>query len=86
MIGRMVILREQRNKSEQQYYRSYYVIFLAVFNAGFVLLLANFVIGNLIYWYDKPQISGGYEKFTLEWYRLMGSIMCLIIMFQTITQ
>jgi len=47
---------------------------ISVVNIGFVVLLVHM---NLGYDFKIPLFSGSYDEFSVEWYRLVGSAICV---------
>ena len=62
---------------------------LGFVNAGVILLLVNFRINNedtLSFLPENfPFLKGTYSKFSVEWYRLVGSTICITMLLLTIS-
>jgi hypothetical protein len=52
-------------------------------NTGIVIFLVNAQLGIKIN--NFPIFAGQYKEFTVEWYRMIGSTICLTMIVNTIT-
>ena len=89
-ILRIVTAFEKRQSKPEEVYASTVNMFLLGFvNAGVIILLVNFNIGDgeaLDFLPDKfPFLKGTYTKFSVEWYRLVGSTICLTLLLMTVS-
>ena len=84
-ILRVVTQFEKRQSKPEEVYASTINMFLLGFvNAGVILLLVNFRLNNeeaLSFVPDNfPFLRGTYTKFSVEWYRLVGSTICITML------
>ena len=56
---------------------------LSFLNSGVVILLINFRLDSLSD-ASVPLLKGEYKKFSSEWYRLVGSTICLTVIFMSL--
>ena len=56
---------------------------LSFLNSGVVILLVNFRVESFGDW-SVPILKGDYQKFSSEWYRLVGSTICLTVIFMSL--
>lgn len=56
---------------------------LSFLNSGVVILLINFRLDSMSD-FSMPVLKGEYTKFSSEWYRLVGSTICLTVIFMAL--
>ena len=65
------------------------MFFLGFVNAGVIILLVNFHLANeeaLSFLPENfPFLKGTYTKFSVEWYRLVGSTICITMVLMIVT-
>jgi len=61
---------------------------LSFINVGFVILLVNFNLGagsEFFEEYNIPVLQGSFDTFSVEWYRLVGSTICVTLLLNIVT-
>ena len=79
----MTRFEKRQSKPQEVYASAFNMAALSFLNSGVVILLINFKLDSFS---DSsvPLFKGEYEKFSSEWYRLVGSTICLTVAFMTL--
>lgn len=83
ILRRMTKFEKRQSKPQEVYASACNMFVLSWLNSGVVILLINFKMESMS---DSsvPIMQGEYKKFSSEWYRLVGSTICLTVFFMTL--
>jgi hypothetical protein len=74
-LGRMSLFERRHTISEQKYSKTINVAAISFLNVGVMVLLVNLKMEEKID--HLPFFQGRYSEFSVEWYRLVGSSLCV---------
>jgi len=81
-----IMSRFEKRQTKTEEIRSSFVnmMFLSFLNTGVIILLVNFNLRSAEGTH-LPLFQGSYSEFSVEWYRLVGSTICVTMLFMIIT-
>lgn len=83
-ILRLMAKFEKHHSRPDEIYSSAINMFLLSFiNNSILILLVNFNLGKNFR--HLPILSGSYDEFSVEWYRLVGSTICVTMMMMVVS-
>ena len=79
-----IMARYEKHQSRPQeiYSSAINMMIISFINTAIVILLVNFNIGYVL---PLPILQGSYKEFTVEWYRLVGSTICVTMLMMIVT-
>lgn len=80
ILRKMTSFEGRQSFPEQVYASAFNMFVLSYLNSGVIILLINFKVDSMED-ADLPILKGDYKKFSSEWYRLVGSTICLTVFF-----
>ena len=83
ILRHMTRFEKRQSKPQVVYASAFNMAVLSFLNSGVVILLINFRLDSLSD-ASVPLLKGEYKKFSSEWYRLVGSTICLTVIFMSL--
>lgn len=74
ILRKLTFLQGRQSESEQRYAATVNTMLISFMNIGIIVLLVNLSIKVYL---PLPILQGQYDKFSVEWYRLVGTNLCV---------